>query len=133
MKILQYDAKANANLNILNVTYLARILTVLLSVEELLMIASTVRIFANFFHNNLVLQDCPCNMNCPNGCIGCLNPICVCGENLSPQNQDNLQECMKEKSIDLGQCIIDCNGNQSCEQSCVSLFKEQYEQCPCQV
>ena len=40
---------------------------------------------------------------------------------------------MKEKSIDLGQCIIDCNGDQSCEQSCVTLFKYQYEKCPCQV
>ena len=40
---------------------------------------------------------------------------------------------MKEKSIDLGQCIIDCKNDQSCEQSCVSMFKEQYDQCPCQV
>ena len=77
--------------------------------------------------------DCPCNINCPNGCNGCPNPICVCGENPSPQNKDNLQQCMKEKSIDLGQCIIDCNSDQSCEQSCVNLFKVQYDQCPCQV
>ena len=40
---------------------------------------------------------------------------------------------MKEKSIDLGQCIIDCENDQSCEESCVNLFKEQYDQCPCQV
>ena len=40
---------------------------------------------------------------------------------------------MKEKSIDLGQCILDCNGEKSCEESCVSIFKDQYEQCPCQV
>ena len=72
-------------------------------------------------------------MNCPNGCNGCPNPICVCGENPSPQNEDNLKECMKEKSIDLGKCIIDCNNDQSCEQSCVDSFKDQYDQCPCQV
>ena len=40
---------------------------------------------------------------------------------------------MNEKSIDLGQCILDCNGEKSCEESCVSLFKYQYDQCPCQV
>ena len=40
---------------------------------------------------------------------------------------------MKEKSINLGQCIIDCNGEQTCEQSCVNMFKVQYDQCPCQV
>ena len=40
---------------------------------------------------------------------------------------------MKERSIDLGQCIIDCNGEQSCEQSCVNMFKVQYDRCPCQV
>ena len=72
-------------------------------------------------------------MNCPNGCKGCPNPICVCGEIPSPQNEDNLKECVKEKSIDLGQCIIDCDDDQSCEQSCVDSFKGQYDQCPCQV
>ena len=57
----------------------------------------------------------------------------MCGENPSPQNEDNLQECMKEKSIDLGQCIIDCKNDQACEESCVNSFKYQYDQCPCQV
>ena len=57
----------------------------------------------------------------------------MCGENPSPQNEDNLQRCIKEKSIDLGQCIIDCKNDQSCEESCVDSFKEQYDQCPCQV
>ena len=82
---------------------------------------------------NICLNDCPCNTNCPDGCNGCSNPICVCGENPSPQNKDNLKQCMKDKSIDLGQCIIDCKNNQSCEQSCVSSFKNQYDRCPCQV
>ena len=72
-------------------------------------------------------------MNCLNGCSGCPNPICVCGENPSPQNEDNLKECIKGRSIDLGQCIIDCKDDQSCEESCVNLFKAEYDQCPCQV
>ena len=72
-------------------------------------------------------------MNCPNGCKDCPNPICVCGENPSPQNKDNLASCLKENSIDLGQCIVDCNDNQACETSCVDFFKNQYQKCPCQV
>ena len=82
---------------------------------------------------NDCLNDCPCNSNCPDGCNGCSNPICVCGENPTSQNKDNLKQCMKDKSINLGQCIIDCRNNQSCEQSCVTSFKDQYDQCPCQV
>ena len=79
------------------------------------------------------LIDCPCNFNCPNGCNDCPNPICVCGGNASPQNEDNLEQCKNEKSINLGQCIIDCKDDQSCEKSCVNLFKALYNECPCQV
>ena len=57
----------------------------------------------------------------------------MCGVNPSPQNEDNLQQCLKKKSIDLGKCIIDCKNDQSCEQSCVNLFKVRYDECPCQV
>ena len=82
---------------------------------------------------NDCVQDCPCNNNCPNGCVDCQNPICVCGENPSPQNKENLETCKNEKSIDLGQCIIDCMNDQDCENTCVDRFKAQYETCPCQV
>ena len=95
------------------------------------MVRISTRFFDKYFDK--LFLDCPCNVNCPDGCNGCSNPICVCGENPSPQNEDNLQECMKEKSIDLGKCIIDCKNDQSCEESCVNRFKEQYDQCPCQV
>ena len=92
-----------------------------------------------FGHQSLIYEklwlfkDCPCNTNCPDGCNDCSNPICVCGGNSSSQNKDNLQQCMIEKSINLGQCIIDCNRERTCEQSCVNMFNEQYDQCPCQV
>lgn len=72
-------------------------------------------------------------MNCPDGCSDCPNPICVCGENLSPQNKDNLDICSKQTSIDLGKCIIDCSNNEACENSCEDHFKTEYEGCPCQV
>ena len=77
--------------------------------------------------------DCPCNEHCPNGCAGCPNPICVCGDNPTLQNEDNLKTCVRDNSIELGQCILDCNGDQSCELTCVGLFKKQHDTCPCQV
>ena len=95
--------------------------------------------YHRIFHHNLTgkfscnLLDCPCNLNCLNGCNGCPNPICVCGENMTRQNEDNFKECMQEKSIDLGRCIVDCKDDQLCEQSCVDLFKSRYDECPCQV
>ena len=72
-------------------------------------------------------------MNCLNGCSNCPNPICVCGENPTPQNELNLETCRKDKSVDLGLCIIGCNNDQECENSCVENFKAQYGECPCQV
>ena len=89
--------------------------------------------FCQILSSYIIFLDCPCNLNCPNGCNDCPNSICVCGENPSPQNEDNLEQCKNERSIYLGQCIIDCKDDQSCEQSCVSFFKMQYDQCPCQV
>ena len=83
--------------------------------------------------NLRVLSDCPFNVNCPNGCSDCLNPICVCGEKLSSHNEESLRRCMTDKSINLGQCIIDCKNDKVCESSCVELFKSEYEECPCQV
>ena len=54
-------------------------------------------------------------------------------KNPSSQNKDNLETCQIDKSIDLGQCIIDCNSDQAYETSCVDRFKEEFEECPCQV
>ena len=81
----------------------------------------------NFF------TDCPCNLNCPNGCSGCPNLICICGDNPTPQNKQNLETCRNEKSLDLGLCIIECNYDLGCEYSCVDTFKDKYRDCPCQV
>ena len=77
--------------------------------------------------------SCPCELGCPNGCAGCANPICVCGDHITPPNEENLKSCVKQNSIDLGQCIIDCNENEDCEAACISNFKSQHKNCPCQV
>ena len=78
-------------------------------------------------------SDCPCNLNCPDGCSDCPNSLCVCGEHLSPENNHNLDICIKKSSIDLGKCVIACNNDFACENYCVDRFKAAHEQCPCQV
>ena len=140
MKISQQNVKVNANLPTWIVHCRAPTPTASWNAEERWPIVPKVRDLKTIYDFNeeysipdTFTQDCPCNVNCPNGCDGCPNTICVCGENPLPQNEDNLQQCKKETSIDLGQCIIDCKNDEPCEKSCVALFKEQYAQCPCQV
>merc|ERR1712131_204815 len=76
--------------------------------------------------------DCPCAEHCPNGCNGCLNPICVCGGNSSPQNENNLTSCKQQESIQLGDCVINCKNDQLCRQQCLEFFDTSYADCPCQ-
>ena len=40
---------------------------------------------------------------------------------------------MTKKSKTLGQCILDCNDDNSCEMDCVLTFKNEQSECPCQV
>ena len=80
-----------------------------------------------------LFSDCPCGLNCPNGCNNCPNPICTCGEYPTPQNKDNLNNCVSEKSSELGQCYLQCKGNVQCGEFCWEEFKSAFESCPCQV
>ena len=78
-------------------------------------------------------SDCACKLNCPNGCDGCPNPICSCGENLSSEDQDNLNSCVRGKSLEFGQCYLNCERNAQCKTSCFDVFESEFESCPCQV
>ena len=49
------------------------------------------------------------------------------------QNQDNLDNCIRGNSLELGHCYQYCNGNAQCGTSCWEVFKTEYESCPCQV
>ena len=49
------------------------------------------------------------------------------------KNDDNFNACFTKNSKMLGQCIIDCNNDSSCETDCVSYFKNEHAECPCQV
>ena len=48
-------------------------------------------------------------------------------------NADNQDACLNKTSKTLGQCIIDCKNNSDCETDCVSTFKNEHSECPCQV
>ena len=48
-------------------------------------------------------------------------------------NADNQDACLNKSSKTLGQCILDCNDDSSCETACVSAFKDEHSECPCQV
>ena len=48
-------------------------------------------------------------------------------------NDDNLEACFDKTSKTLGQCILDCNDDSTCEAACVSAFKSEHSECPCQV
>ena len=48
-------------------------------------------------------------------------------------NVDNLDACLTKTSKTLGQCILECEDDSSCENSCVHDFKESHSKCPCQV
>ena len=48
-------------------------------------------------------------------------------------NADNQDACLSKTSKTLGQCILDCNDNNSCETDCVTAFKDEHSECPCQV
>ena len=48
-------------------------------------------------------------------------------------NADNKEACLDKTSRTLGQCILDCNDDSTCETVCVSAFKSEHSECPCQV
>ena len=96
-----------------------------------------------------VYLACPCHTDCIDGCKGCDNPICVCNVSQNfdsilakleksilfqdDSNDDNLDACLSKTSKTLGQCILDCDNDSSCETACVSAFKDEHSECPCQV
>ena len=40
---------------------------------------------------------------------------------------------MTTNSRTLGECILNCKDDSTCETNCVSTFKNEYSECPCQV
>ena len=51
----------------------------------------------------------------------------------SPENEFNLDLCIKYNSVQLGECLLENNGVNDIEKRCYETFKEKNENCPCQV
>ncbi|CBY23939.1 unnamed protein product [Oikopleura dioica] len=73
--------------------------------------------------------DCPCAVNCPNGCDGCPNEVCSCYQ---PQlDSPFYKTCMSEASTMFNGCVMGCPLNTTCHENCFSDFQDEAERCPC--
>ena len=79
MKTYEWFAKIIVKVIMLIVLNLVLILIACLSVVEYSPNAPSVS-FQLEIEWMVIFLDCSCNSNCPNGCDGCPNPICACGE-----------------------------------------------------
>ena len=48
----------------------------MIKTSSLMLPYSPTHVFQNTLPKFNVISGCPCNINCPNGCIDCSNPIC---------------------------------------------------------
>ena len=79
----------------------------------------------------ILYSDCPCDIDCIQGCVDCPNPICVCSDRKN--ENDHWNACMDQHGSRWGRCIDKCDGNRICEDDCVVQFKEAKKSCPCEV
>ena len=95
--------------------------------------------------------DCPCELNCLDGCDECDNPVCDCevsfgsffftdslGETLNNiikvvEENPDWNRCIDDNSLKLGRCVYACENNEECEDDCLSRFKSRQLNCPCEV
>ena len=101
-------------------------------------------------------SECPCELNCLDGCDDCDNPVCNCqvrtlvygpfsfSETLTVGIKINIvnkvveenpdwNRCIDDNSLKLGRCVHACNDNKECEDDCLSRFKTRQLNCPCEV
>ena len=69
-------------------------------------------------------------MNSPPQCSENINNLIILKD---ATNDDNMEACFSKNSKTLGQCILDCKDDTSCEAACVTTFKDEHSECPCQV
>ena len=73
-------------------------------------------------------NDCPCMVNCPNGCDEC--HYCSC---IWPDENKDYQQCYKVKELEYFECFLECSmGDLDCEADCLRDFHENLKVCPCQ-
>ena len=53
--------------------------------------------------------------------------------NKTPQNDENLTNCIHQNGADWGDCVLACADDKTCEDDCVTAFKQNSTECPCMV
>ena len=74
------------------------------------------------------ISGCPCQAQCPGGCDECNSAFCKCQ---SDEPSNDQIECEEQASIELGDCILSCNGGQQCISTCLRAYDLQLFNCPC--
>ncbi|CAG5113968.1 Oidioi.mRNA.OKI2018_I69.chr2.g8056.t1.cds [Oikopleura dioica] len=75
------------------------------------------------------MADCPCNLNCPNGCDGCDHPLCnVCDAESNMHSQQCKNEAVQKESLCKKSCEMT---DDDCYSQChLELMNDKME-CPC--
>ena len=77
------------------------------------------------------IDSCPCFSQCPNGCDGCLNTVCVCA--IPDENPDYII-CSELAELDYLKCVVKCPpADVECLSLCIRDYNTLIDQCPCQV
>ena len=77
------------------------------------------------------IDSCPCFSDCPEGCDGCSNLICVCAV---PNEDPDYLICSELVDSIYLECFLGCSpGNIECVSNCARDYNSMIEQCPCQV
>jgi len=74
-------------------------------------------------------RQCPCEDDCPDGCLGCAHSVCTCktGEIENKQQKQCFTEAMDRQNA----CLENCNFGKNCFDACLVHFLEDSDQCPC--
>ncbi|CBY17767.1 unnamed protein product [Oikopleura dioica] len=69
------------------------------------------------------LSDCPCGLNCPEGCEGCAHPLCTPSPCEDLDNNADYQRCKKQLTKELNECLDDCKNSLLCIDECTDEYK----------
>ncbi|CAG5114057.1 Oidioi.mRNA.OKI2018_I69.chr2.g8137.t1.cds [Oikopleura dioica] len=76
------------------------------------------------------LSDCPCGVNCPNGCEDCEHPTCQPSPCEIPEENKDFLRCKNSNEKMLNGCLSNCY-SYDCSEICTQEFLENTKNCPC--
>lgn len=75
------------------------------------------------------IDACPCNRDCPKGCVDCPSPFCTCRK---PESDPDLIECRHQFESVYFDCSSYCQiGDFDCIGECTRQYDENMKLCPC--